>query len=376
MQDEWRRNLLAFAILLFLPSLSEAQCQRIFTSTICPATDRIYVNNAKALAALRLSDGKLQWQVDIPETEAEEDFTGTAATENMVSVFVGVLGARIYAFDAKTGATSWHIQTSSRDLISTGHYFVFNDREHWEALTAVDESTGKRIWHHSGNRPSGEVAFRASSERAIVTDRFAIEASSGEILRRWPPAWEVSAAAIGERFIAIGTSYAGRKMNKLALYSLPDYAPVWVKDDPQGREIAGVAVDSDHVFAAVNPAGWQFLHPGQIELELLAVPSGDAIWTKTISSSGPLASPVGLTQGVAVFTTTESANSRTVQGFDAATGQLKWTVRTDHSIDGVTCAGATCYLGGEIGEVLAIDVRTGAQRWYRIPAEVSAPKRP
>jgi outer membrane protein assembly factor BamB len=361
---------LEIAALLSLPRLCEAQCQRVFTSTICPAADRIYINTEKKLAALRLSDGSIEWQVKISETEAEEDFTGTAATANTVAVFVGVLGARIYAFDPKTGATSWHIQTSSGDLISVGPYFVFSDREHWEALTAVDDRTGKRIWHHSGSRPTrGGVAFRASSERAIVTDRFAIDASLGKILRRWPPAWEVYAAAIGEKFVAIGTSNAGPNTNKLAVYSLPDYAPVWVKDSPQGREIAGVAVDSDHVFAAVNPTGWQFLHPGQIELELLAVTSGEPIWTKTISSGGPLASPVGLSHGVAVFATDETATSDMVQGFDATTGQLRWTVRTDHRIDGITCMGSTCYVAGEIGEVLAVDAETGAQRWYRIPTQ-------
>lgn len=361
----------AAAMALLLPLLSQAQCLKIFTSTICPAADRIYINTEKKLGALRLSDGGVEWQVDIPETEAEEDFTGAAATANTVVVFVGVLGARIYAFDPKTGATSWHIQTSSGDLISVGHYFVFSDREHWEALTAVDDRTGKRIWHHSGRRPArGEVAFRASSERVIVTDRFAIDALSGQILKRWPPAWEVSAAAIVEKFVAIGTSYAGPKMNKLAVYLLPDYAPVWVKDSPQGREIAGVAVDSDHVFAAVNPTGWQFLHPGQIELELLAASSGEPMWTKTISSGGPLASPVGLSQGVAVFATDETTTSDMVQGFDATTGQLKWTVHTDHKLMGdVVCAGSSCYIDAEPGQVLAVDGRTGAQRWYRIPTQ-------
>ena len=317
---------------------------------------------------LRPSDGSILWQIDLPPRE--ESYAATSATKDVVAVWAGFPATGIYAFDANTGKPLWQIDTSSYGVVAAGRYFVFSDAEHWEALTAVDDRTGKRIWHHSGNRPTrGGVSLLVAADEGILTELFAIDGHSGQILRRWPGAWGVSAAVLSDKFVTVGTRYAEQKTNKIAVYSLPSYEMRWVRDTPEGKEVAGIAADASHVFAAVYPREWQFFHPGQVQLELLKASSGETIWTKTIESGELLPSPVGLSQGVAVFTTAESANSRTVQGFDAATGLLEWTVRTDRRIDGVTCAESNCYIGGEIGEVLAVDVHTGAKRWYRITTQ-------
>ena len=353
---------------LLLEGRAKAQCGNGASFAVCPVADRIYVNTDKRLAALRLSDGSIIWQIDLPPRE--DSYTATAARKDVVVVWAGFPGTGIYAFDAKTARPLWHIETSSYGVISAGPYFVFSDAEHWEALTAVEERTGQRVWHHSGSRPTrGGVAFLDSNDRTIVTELFAIDSKSDQILQRWPKAWEVSAAAITDKFVVIGNRYSGPKEASLAVYSLPNYELAWVKTDALKGELGGLAVASDRIFAAIYPPEWQFLHPGEVQLELLEAASGKPIWNKTISSIALLGSPVGLAEGVAIFSTVESTNSRMVQGFDATTGQLKWTVRTDHRIDGVTCVGSSCYVGGEIGEVLAVDVQTGAQRWYRIPTE-------
>lgn len=351
---------------LLLEGRAKAQCKNGASFTVCPVANRIYINTDKRLGALRLSDGSILWQIALPPRE--ESYAATAATTDAVGVWAGFPATGIYAFDANTGRPAWRINTSSYGMIAVGRYFVFSDAEHWEALTAVEERTGKRVWHHSGSRPTrGGVDFLDFNDRTIVTELFAIDINSGQILKRWPRGWAVSGAAVTDKFVVIGNRYSGPKEASLAVYSLPNYELRWVKTDALKGELGGLAVDSDRIFAAIYPSEWQFLHPGDVQFELLEAASGKPIWTKKVNCSGLLGSPVGLTQGVAVFTTAESANSRTVQGFDAANGQLKWTVRTDHRIDGVTCAGGTCYLGGELGEVLAIDVQTGAQRWYRIP---------
>ena len=364
-----QRRLSAFLGLIAVLSsraIAKGQCQTGANFTVCPGVDRLYINTDKRLGALRLSDGSMLWQIDLPPRE--ESYAAASATKDVVAVWAGFPDTGIYAFDANTGRTAWRINTSSYGMTAVGHCFVFSDAEHWEALTAVDDRAGKRIWHHSGSSPTrGGVILLVAAEEGILTELFAIDGHSGQILKRWPRAWAVSAAASSDKFVAIGTRDAGRKTNKIAAYSLPGYEMLWVKDNAERRQVEAIATDSDHVLVASRPWDTESFSPGEIRLEFLKARSGDAIWTKTISSSGPLGSPVGLSQGVAVFATGESANSRIVQGFDAATGQLKWTVRTDHRLYGVSCAGAACYLDGELGEVLAIDVQTGAQRWYRIP---------
>lgn len=357
----------AIIALCLLPRLCEAQCQSGFSSTICPAADRIYIADTR-LAALRLSDGKIEWQVEIPP--AGGYYSGTTATADAVAVFVGYLDTQIYAFEGKTGAPLWHIGASSGQLTSAGPYVVFSDREHWEALTAVGDKTGKRVWHHTGDRPTtGGVVFLASGAGAILTDRFAIDGSSGRILKRWPRAWTVSAAALGEKVALVGTRHAEGKTNKVAAYSLPGYQTLWIRNDPEGRNIQGIAADAGHILVATNPRDVDRLRPGEVRLEMLEATSSKTIWTKNIMSASILAGSVGLAQGMGVFVTWDSPDSAVVQGFDAGSGQLKWTARTEHKLMGdITCAGARCYIDAEPGQVLAFDARTGMQSWYRIPA--------
>jgi outer membrane protein assembly factor BamB len=276
------------------------------------------------------------------------------------------------AFNAATGKPSWKIATSSGNLAAIGHYIFLSDEEHWEALTAVDDRTGKRVWHHSGStRTFGGVELFDAGEGGILTDKFAIDAYEGQILKRWPRHWSISAAVLGDKFAVIGTRWADGEPTKLAAYSLPGYGTLWVKDDPRKREIRGLATDPNRVFAALYP-NEPLLQPGEISLELLDASSGKTIWTKTIVSASTLDGPVGLTQGVAIFVTDDSANSSLIEGFDATTGASKWSVHlSERLIADVLCAGANCYIEAEGSpkHVLGVNVQTGKQSWLRIPTQ-------
>src|SRR5437016_7429072 len=61
--------------------------------------------------------------------------------------------------------------------------------------------------------------------------------------------------------------------------------------------------------------------------------------------------------------------SSTLQAFDVGTGRRKWTLDLKNAYAGVTCADEYCYLAGVAGKVVRVDVRTGAQWWYRIPTQ-------
>jgi outer membrane protein assembly factor BamB len=359
--------------LLSFGATAQGQCFRGPDFAICPTADVMYLNDDgdNTLTALSLSRGTVKWHIPLPKSDSE--FNGPVATVDTVAVWSGFPGTEIDAFSAATGNPSWRIETSSGSLAALGHYIFLSDAEHWEALTAVEDRTGKRVWHHSGDRPTaGGAELFDVRDGGLLTDVFAIDVRSGQILRRWPRRWDVSAAVFADKFAVVGTRWASGEPTKLAAYSLPGYGTLWVKDDPQKREVQGLATDTDRVFAALHPNDEPVLQPGEIGLELLDASSGKTIWTKTIMSASTLDGPVGLMQGVAVFVTGDSASSSLVEGFDAATGASKWLVHVNERLVGeVLCVQANCYIEAIATpvHVLAVNAQTGKQSWIRVPTQ-------
>jgi outer membrane protein assembly factor BamB len=212
-----------FGVLGFFVAFSNvrAQCLTGAHFAVCPGTDTIYVNNDEVLGGLSLSTGALEWRTGLPEVDS--GFLDPVVTESTVAVWEGFPDTRIYAFDASTGKPSWNLATSADDMTASGHYIFFNDAAHWEGLVALADRTGKHAWQHSASEPprGGRVRFLASDGHTLVTNLFAADGDSGRVLARWPKGWTVSAAAFGDKFIAIGTEYAGPNSTKLAAYSVP-----------------------------------------------------------------------------------------------------------------------------------------------------------
>ena len=363
-----------FGVLGLLIAFSNvrAQCLTGAHFAVCPGADTIYVNNDKVLGALSLSTGALKWRRGLPKVDA--GFLDPVVTASTVAIWEGFPDTRIYAFDASTGGPSWSLATSADDMTALGHYIFFNDAAHWEGLVALDDRTGKHAWQHSASEPprAGRVRFLASDSHTLLTNLFVADGDSGRVLARWPKRWAVSAAAFGDKFVAIGTEYAGPNSTKLAAYSVPGYRMLWTTSDPERWVIEGVACDTEHILVASYPQESVLFSPGKLRLELVEASSGRAVWSKTFEAAGLLPAPIALLQGVAIVVTRDSANSSMVQGFDALSGQLKWTARTDHKLAGqVVCANSKCYVGGDIdvAEALAVNVQTGEQFWFRIATQ-------
>lgn len=358
-----------FAV-LFMSAHCEAQCTGADQFVVCPSLDRIFIiqdwfeSQPHYLAALSLSGGEVKWRIDLSQTTVHSN---PAATADVVAFSTGETPEQIEAFDARTGKPVWKIRRRTYGITSVGP-IIFADSLRPGGLIAIDGKTGAVLWSPAGKR--GDFArFYESSGQMLLTNLYALDAYSGRISKHWPRAWTVSAAAFGEKFVVIGNRYAGPKIGTLAVYSLPNYELAWVKDDSLRGEIAGVAADADHIFAAVYPQRWESFQAGEVRLEMVSAPSGKTIWTKMMNSAELFPSAVGLAQAVGVFATGESPDSGIVQGFDATTGAVKWTVRTDKKISEVVCPNDTCYIDSPMGEVLAIDVHRGTQRWYRIPTQ-------
>jgi outer membrane protein assembly factor BamB len=358
-----------FAIVgtLSIAGKAAGQCRGGDGFVVCPSLDTIYIVNDSSgptyIAALSLSRGEVKWRTNFPDETLIR--SNPAATVDVAAVSLHEPVEEIEAFDARTGKPVWTVPGKTFGMASVGTY-IFGDKQQPGGIIVIDGKTGKTIpWKIAGN-PRDDAQFFGVLNGTLLTDLYAIDAYSGRVLKRWPADWDVSAAAFGKEFVAVGTSWAAGKPTPLAVYSLPNYRLLWVRNDPQKRPIEGLAAEADHIFTAIYSHQWSDIHSGEIQLEMVAAFSGKIIWNKTIRSAELLPSPVGLLRGVAVFATGDSENSRTVQGFDAATGQLKWAVRTDHKISEVVCADSTCYIDAP-GEVLAIDVQTGAESWLRVP---------
>ncbi len=218
-----RRNFAAVQLLrvadalLSFDATARGQCLRGPDFAICPTADVMYVNDNgdSTLTALSLSGGVVKWHILLPKSDS--DFDGPVATLDTVGVWSGIPNTRVDGFDAATGKQLWTIETSADDMAALGRYIFANDAEHWEGLTALDERTGKRVWHHSGTRLSqaNRVRFYASDGRTLLTNLFAIDTHSGLILARWPLRREVSAGVLGDKFAVIGTALGrGTKLHE------------------------------------------------------------------------------------------------------------------------------------------------------------------
>ena len=366
--------LFAALILLFVEATANAQCFSGDDFAICPAQDTVYLLNATSIGAMASSNGKIKWLTKLPH-ETDETFTGPVATADSVVIFGGVPLTRIRAFDAVTGKPTWGIEASSDDWTSAGPYVLFEDREHWEGLTALNGKTGKIVWHHTASKP-GQVGFTDFSGRVLLTNLFAIDVDTGQVLQRWPKEWRISTAVFAGPYVAIGTEDGGVDRTKLAVYSWPGYKMLWSRRDATRTRsnsgenmIVGIAGDAHRLLVATYD-DYAF-HPGNATLEWIAATTGKTIWSKKIAVRYMLLpSPVALIQGLAIFAMADSANSGVVEAFDAETGEQRWIAHTNQRLtSGPVCDGRDCYIGSVSHEVLAIDVSSGAQSWLSIPKE-------
>jgi outer membrane protein assembly factor BamB len=349
----------------------EAQCTGGDHFVVCPSLDTIFIIQTwfefqpHYLAAISLASGELKWRVDLSQTMVHSN---PAATADVVAFSTGDgVPEEISAFDVKTGKAAWKIRTKSFSDTSVGTVII-GESAVPKDLIGIDGKTGTVVWSPSAKRGNWAF-FYGSSGRLLLTDDDVLDAYSGRSVKHWPKDWEVRTGAFGGRFVAVGTEGSEEDPSTVAVYSLPDYKLMWIKNGLRQYTVTGLAADADHIFDAIYRKPGSPFDPGEVRLEMLSAASGKTLWSKTINSAALFPSPVGLAEGVAVFATGESPDSKTVQGFNAATGEMKWTVRTDKKISEVVCPNKTCYIDAPTGEILAIDVSSGAQRWYRIPTQ-------
>jgi len=130
---------------MVLSALSvKGQCLDGNSFVVCPSIDAIYLLNKNSLGAVNLSDGTVKWQVVLPH-ETDEAYLGPVRSDNALVLFAGTPLTRAYAFDPESGRLIWRKEASSDEWIGAGPYILFGDRQHWEAVTALDDRTGQEL---------------------------------------------------------------------------------------------------------------------------------------------------------------------------------------------------------------------------------------
>jgi outer membrane protein assembly factor BamB len=369
-------SLLVIIAAALLNAKCDAQCRIAYTYTVCPQFGTLYVVNTprypSVVAAFGLQTGELKWSTTLPRTrDVQSDLAPTA---DVVAFAVRSTqgSARseeaIEALDARTGKLAW-VNAAPNSWLASAGANIFTGSKKPDNMIVIDGKDGRILWKLPSHA-QGYVDLFGSNGSVLLTDLYAMDVHSGQILKEWPSEWDVSSGAFAGARVVIGTDSVKSGPTRLAAYSLPNFQMEWVREDARKRDFAALASDGDYLVVAIYPDRDSERLAGNMEVQVLKSSTGKLLWSKLIRSESldiEPPPPVGLASGVAVVSTLdEGRSSSTLQGFDAATGLEKWTLHLQTVYEGVTCEDAYCYVAGVGGKVLSVNVRTGAQRWYRI----------
>jgi outer membrane protein assembly factor BamB len=108
----------------------------------------VYVTNSNELFGLDRKTGRQMWKQGLTDIAS----SATAADDNFV--MVGLESGKLTAFDAKTGATKWNIQTNQRissHPIIAGKVVAFGSEDRKLYLSRTD--TPKLVWRFAAGGP-------------------------------------------------------------------------------------------------------------------------------------------------------------------------------------------------------------------------------
>ena len=129
----------------------------------CPTVSNgiVYTDNGKSLLALDTQSGKLIWSVDIGK------FKLSSPTVDNGVVYIGSDDGNVYAFEAKTGKQKWKYSLYFAGETFTDIYgnpsvvdgIVYaNPSSSSSFSTAIDATTGKKIWDINAGGASSEAS--------------------------------------------------------------------------------------------------------------------------------------------------------------------------------------------------------------------------
>jgi outer membrane protein assembly factor BamB len=286
-----------------------------------------------------------------------------------------VEGDTLVAASAATGTVRWRYTPSSPgslfpNLLPPFDHGVFYFRTDG-ALRAVRAHDGQELWA----APVEERAFEQQLPTADQGVVYATSAASVVALRAADGSqlWQTSHSATpgsptSPPQVSSGSVYVAFSAAAASVYALDarDGAVRWTRTEA-GADATSLTVADGSVYAAFGARG-----TGAQTTTVVALGAGDGAvrWTYTVDGD---AEPLTVTDGVLVL----SSRLLGLLAVDTASGSLLWQ-RGDLGLHGdlrgslpPIVAGGVLYLSGVIsdgdyGVVLAMDARTGRERWRTV----------
>ncbi|WP_323172482.1 PQQ-binding-like beta-propeller repeat protein [Natrialba sp. PRR66] len=311
------------------------------------ADGSLFVSNPDAVHALSASTGDEEWQFGVDDTRFHDPpivVDGTVfATTNDPSGQEGGDGkdTSVYALDADTGEQKWQFD-EYEDTVAPIHVAentVFIPSQF--CVYAVDATTGEQRWQFEvgygvETNPRTDFFAETATGTLYVADGdgnvFAVDVATGE--EEWRA--DAGTRVTTELSVVDGTLFLGAFGSDM--------------EQPTNSEL-------------------------QYYVSALDAATGDERWRFTLNPEPGLESPT--LEFVTVIDDTLFAGSdacadyptcASLYAVDAASGEEKWQFEADNSVDTVTEADGTLFVGtavgnGDDGVVHAVDPETGTELW-------------
>ncbi|WP_232833793.1 PQQ-binding-like beta-propeller repeat protein [Saliphagus sp. LR7] len=312
--------------------------------------ETLFVSNPDGVYALSASTGDEEWKFGVDDTRFNNppvvvDDTVFATTDDSFGREVEEgLGTAVYALDANAGEQKWQFdefeQLSAPIHVAENTVFIPSQF----CVYAVDAGTGEQRWQFkmgygvesTGHPEPGFLAETAAGTVYLVDgdgNMFAVDVATGE------EEWRVN---IGNRVttdlsLADGTLFLGA-------YS-PSEQNAGSEHEYYVSALDAATGDERWRFTVDTSDGPEWVDP---QLQFVKV-IGDTLYTGSDSCGGysPCAS---------------------LYAVDVDSGEKKWKFKADNSVDRVTEADGTLFVGtavwqGDDGIVHAVDPETGTERW-------------
>lgn len=308
--------------------------------------DTVFVND-RSLYAIDAAAGSEQWRTNFEAGDVSGGLqSAPLALSPAPCVVEGTVyatsGAGLHAVDAVEGTVEWSFegdgQLTTSPTVAGGTAYVGGGAD---ALYAVDAATGDREWSFETNGPVSTAPCVADGAVFVATEEnglYAIEANDGT--ERW---------SYGTR----ETVYAAPTFANGELY-LPDYASLNAYDPSTGDVRWSVWMGGGPHRCPTADGGRVYATTSQ-SLFAIDVEEESVTWDTDLDEHGcTCVAPTVVGDTVVV------AKGDFVFGVDAAEGDVRWSYRTEDSIDGSPIvADGVVYVATmsteRVGGVVAID---------------------
>nr|WP_238709605.1 PQQ-binding-like beta-propeller repeat protein [Natronorubrum halophilum] len=311
------------------------------------ADGTLFVSNHDAVYALSASTGDEEWQFGVDDTRFRNppivvDGTVFATTDDSFDREEDDgNGTAVYALDADTGEQKWQFDDYDETVapIHVAENTVFIPKQF--CVTAVDADTGEHQWDF-------KLGYGIETHLKFKTDSFAKTDS--------------------------GTFYVADGDGNVFAVDVASGEEEW-RVDAGIRVTTELSVVDDTLFLGAFGRETGQTDNFQYYVSALDATTGDERWRFTVNPEPGTERPQ--LEFVTVFDDTLYAGTddcydhptcASLYAVDAASGEKKWQFAADNSVDTVTRADGTLYVGtalgvGDDGVVHALEPETGTELW-------------